>query len=227
MSTHTVLAAADAYRLWAGSWDSDPSPIVSLEARTLGPWLRDLAGKRVVDVSCGTGRWMDFAAARGARVIGVDLCFEMVEMADGRAGLASRLAVGDLRALPLRDGCADAVLCTLSLGHLAEAEIALSEMARVARRGAAVYLTDFHPEAFRLGWKRTFRAGRETYEIENHYHPLDSLVAAGARSGLALEEAVEPCFGEEERAIYLWAGRADLFETVRGVPAVLVSRWRA
>ena len=222
-----MLAAAEAYRLWAGSWDSDPSPIVSLEARTLEPWLCDLAGKRMVDVSCGTGRWMEFAVARGARVTGVDLCFEMLELAGGKAGLRSRLAVGDLLSLPLRNDCADVVLCTLSLGHVAEASRALEEMARVARRGAAVYLTDFHPEAFRMGWKRTFRAAGETYEIANYYHPLDALEAAGARCGLMLEEAAEPCFGEEEREIYLRVGRADLFDRVRGVPAVLVSRWRA
>ena len=226
MSTHCILAARDAYRLWASSWDRDPSAIVSLESRMLAPWLSDLAGKRVLDVSCGTGRWLEFAARAGAAVVGLDLSPEMLAEAARKPGLAPRLAVSDATRLPIADGCADIVLCTLSLGHLADAAPAISEMARIARPGGTVIVSDFHPEAFRRGWKRTFRSGGQTFEVENFYHSLGSLLDAASRGGLALEEAIEPCFAEPERHIFVNAGKPALFDEVQGIPAVLLARWR-
>lgn len=226
MSAPPILAPRDAYRLWAASWESDPSAIVSVESRHLSPWLSGLQGKRVLDVSCGTGRWLEYAAQRGAEIVGLDLCVEMLQRASGKEGLASRLAVADAAHLPVADACADIVLCTLSLGHVREAAAVIAEMGRTARRGGTVIATDFHPEAFRSGWKRTFRSGGQTFEVENHYHSLESLLDAARGCGLALDECIEPCFGEPERPIYVNAGKPALFDQVQGIPAVLLIRWR-
>jgi malonyl-CoA O-methyltransferase len=226
MSAHPVLAPNEAYRLWAADWDNHPSAIVAVEARCLAPWLADVRGKWVLDISCGTGRWLEYAARGRATVIGLDLCLEMLSRAAVKPGLGGRLALSDASHLPVPDGCADIALCTLSLGHMREAAAVLAEMGRAARAGGTVIVSDFHPEAFRLGWKRTFRSGGQTYEIENHYHSPDSVMAAAGRAGLVIEETAEPCFGEPERRIYLAAGKPELFEVVRGVPAVWMARWR-
>jgi hypothetical protein len=114
----------------------------------------------------------------------------------------------------------------LSLGHVRDAGPVIGEMARAARSGATVIITDFHPEAFRRGWKRTFRNGGKTFEVENHYHSIESLAAEARSCGLELEEMAEPCFGEPEREIFMNAGKPGLFEEVQGIPAVLLARWR-
>jgi hypothetical protein len=36
---------------------------------------------------------------------------------------------------------------------------------------------------------------------------------------------LEPCFDEPERPYFERAGRPDLFEQARGLPAVLIARW--
>jgi malonyl-CoA O-methyltransferase len=226
VSAPPILAPRDAYRLWAASWESDPSAIVSVESRYLSPWLSGLRGKRVLDVSCGTGRWLEYAGRQGAGIVGLDLCVEMLQRATGKDGLESRLAVADAAHLPVADACADVVLCTLSLGHVRDAAAVIAEMARAGRTGGTVIVTDFHPEAFRRGWKRTFHSGGLTFEVENHYHSLESLLDAARCSGLALEEIAEPCFGEAERPIYVNAGKPELFDQVQGIPAVLLVRWR-
>jgi malonyl-CoA O-methyltransferase len=226
VSAHPILAPLDAYRLWAAGWDSDPSAIVALESRHLAPWLADLRGRRVLDISCGTGRWLEYAERQGAEIVGLDFCVEMLARAAGKSGLTSRLAVADAARLPVPDACADVLLCTLSLGHVRDAGAVMAEMARAARPGGVVIVTDFHPEAFRRGWKRTFRSGGQTYEIENFYHSLESLLDAASRSGLALEEATEPCFEDPERHMFVSAGKPALFDEVRGIPAVLLVRWR-
>ena len=226
MSAPPILAPLEAYRLWAATWESDPSAIVALESRYLTPWLIDLRGRRVLDVSCGTGRYLEHSVHQGADVVGFDFCAEMLAHAASKEGLASRLAVADAARLPVSDTSSDVVLCTLSLGHVHDAAAVIAEMARAARMGGNVIVTDFHPEAFRRGWKRTFRSGGRTFEVENHYHSLESLLEAARACGLVLEETVEPCFGEPERPIFVNAGKPALFDEVHGIPAVLLVRWR-
>jgi len=60
----------------------------------------------------------------------------------------SRLdVVGDLLRMPLRDDCADAVLTTQTLEHVAEPWTYLKEIARVLKPGGRLYLTA--PQGFR------------------------------------------------------------------------------
>ena len=51
----------------------------------LEPWLKNLNGKRVLDVGCGIGRWSHLMALRGADVTGVDLSPTMISQANKRA----------------------------------------------------------------------------------------------------------------------------------------------
>jgi malonyl-CoA O-methyltransferase len=220
------LAPMEGYRLWAKTWETDPSAIVALESRWLRPWLQDLQGKVFADLSCGVGRWMIHAQDQGAAAIfGTDLCLEMLLETRKKPSLAPRLALADTRSLPFRDACADVALCALSLGHMAPIESAMSELARVVRAGGSLIVTDFHPGALRHGWKRTFRSQGESYEIETHAYSPQHLIDCGRNAGLELEELLEPCFEEPEQEIFRHAGREDLFEQARHIPAVLLARW--
>ncbi len=67
------------------------------------------AGEDVVDLACGTGNAALLAAARGARVIGVDAAPRLLEVARGRAqaqGVRLDLRAADLLALPIDDAAA-------------------------------------------------------------------------------------------------------------------------
>lgn len=220
-----TLSPRDAYRLWAPAWESDPSAVVALESRFLTPWLTGLSGKVLVDLSCGTGRWLTFAQSRGAEVLGFDLCHEMLVEARKKDGLSGKLALADTRRLPLPDRCADVVLCALALGHMAPLESAIVELARLVRPGGTLLMSDFHPDAIERGWKRTFRSGGQSYEIETSRYTTESLIECATGGGLILEEMIEPGFGEPERPIFERAGKRELFEQVRDIPAVLVARW--
>jgi hypothetical protein len=94
----------------------------------------------VVDVGGATGVHAEWLVARGYEVVLVDLVAEHVRAAASRvAGV--RAVVGDARALPMDDGCADAVLVLGPLYHLLGRQdrlAALLEAVRVARRGAVV-----------------------------------------------------------------------------------------
>jgi SAM-dependent methyltransferase len=220
------LSPLESYRLWSKTWEADPSAIVALETRALAPWLTGLEGKLFLDLSCGAGRWLVHAQKQRAQVFGADLCAEMLREAQKKPFLADRLMVADTRSLPLSDACADVALCALSLGHMPPIEAAVKELARIIRPGGRLIVTDFHPAALEQGWKRTFRSDGELYEVESHHYTTGELLDCAEREGLILQELLEPCFDEPERHIFLGAGKPDLFDRVRDIPAVLLARWK-
>jgi ubiquinone/menaquinone biosynthesis C-methylase UbiE len=76
------------------------------------------------------------AAARGARVIGVDAAPRLLEVARERAlsrGLDAEFREGDLLALPAGDGTADVVISVFGLIFASDPSLALREVARVLR----------------------------------------------------------------------------------------------
>src|SRR5262244_3471605 len=60
------------------------------------------AGARALDLATGTGDIAFALAARGARVVGLDVTFRMIELAKakGGGGVAVQFLVGDMIALP-------------------------------------------------------------------------------------------------------------------------------
>lgn len=202
----TTVSPAVGYALWAPTFDRTPSPIIALEERMLAPWIADAAPRRAIDVGCGTGRWTTRLNA-----IGFDASAAMLV-----AGRGNR-AVADAAALPVRDASADFVLCALTFGHLRAPVAAIREFARILEPGGTLIVTDFHPAAGR----RTFRSDGRLYELENHPYSLDDL----RTETLILRESIEATFGEPERAIFLRAGRPELFDAACRRPAVLLARW--
>ena len=203
-----ILTAREAYRMWAATYDEAPNPVTSLLNRHLEEFAGDVRGKRVVDVGCGTGRWISRFGG-----VGLDISHEMLERCPGR------VVQGDARALPFRDASADLVLCTLMLGYVWPVSNVMRELRRVVRVGGRVIAADLHP---RGRWKRTFKDGGQTIEIESREYSVDQLNVAG----LALEESRDLFFGEPERQIYWNAGRPDLLDQVTETPVLWLRRWR-
>jgi malonyl-CoA O-methyltransferase len=190
------ISARDGYRLWARSYDDAPNAVISLVDRHL-----EIPSGLVIDVACGTGRWVERTGG-----FGVDMSIEMLARRPGR------VAQADARRLPFADGVADITLCILALGYIWPAEDAVAELHRITRPGGLIIAADLHPAAITAGWTRSFRDGGVIYEIENRPYRPDG--------------AVDLYFGEPERALYERAGKAEIAEEVRRIPAVWMKRWR-
>jgi SAM-dependent methyltransferase len=131
----------------------------------------DRAGIRrggvVVDVGCGTGRALAplrEAVGPAGAVIALDVTPEMLAAARPAAAVSGAARVlADARALPLRDGCADAIFAAGLVNHLPDPEAGLSELARVIRPGGKLVL--FHPSG------RAALAARHGHAV-SHDEPL-------------------------------------------------------
>ncbi|MCP5057989.1 MAG: ubiquinone/menaquinone biosynthesis methyltransferase [bacterium] len=107
---------------------------VALDRAAVGP------GDRVVDLACGTGDLLEQAAARGARVTGVDFSRGMLVGAKRRLPRAS-LVQADGERLPLANASIDVLTCGFALRNFADLKAAFSEMGRVlADRGRLALL---------------------------------------------------------------------------------------
>jgi SAM-dependent methyltransferase len=112
---------------------------VRLEAllACLGP----LAGRRVLDLGCGKGRFAHALARAGAKVIGLDRSGAMLA---GTAAAGYARVRGSGRRLPLATAVFDAAIAVEVFEHLHRAAIdeVLGELRRVLRPGGVVAILD-------------------------------------------------------------------------------------
>ena len=219
------MTALEAHRVWSEIYDESPNPLLALEMRVLAGLLGPLESRRIVDVGCGTGRWLTYAESRGALAFGIDFCREMLLRAAAKPQLEGRLALATAERLPFADRMADLVLCSFVIGYLADPAFAIREMARIGAPGARIVVSELHPDAAAAGWKRGFRHNGTAYEIEHSPHPLPNLLEAASEAGLRLDRTEAASFGEPEREIFLRAGRDHLFQDASRVPAIWTAVW--
>jgi SAM-dependent methyltransferase len=136
--------------------------------------------RRVLVAACGTGNAALELAGRGLEVAGFDLSPAMVAVAAAKprppGGSGPRLMVGDLRAVPVRDGWADLVLAlNASINYLLEpAEVlaALRHLGRTCVPGGVVVVEPLSARFVHQGWEPGRHVDRDglrldaTYEVE-------------------------------------------------------------
>jgi SAM-dependent methyltransferase len=220
------VSPIEGHRIWSASYDDDPNPLLALGMRVLSERLGPLHGLRVIDVACGTGRWMNAALFKCANITGIDLCDEMLIAAARKPALEGRLALAQADELPFANGSADLVLCSFAMSYFPSASRAIAEMARVTRRGGRVVMADLHPGANEAGWKRAFRSGDSVYEIEHHSHSAAYLNAAAEQAALDQAWQTDAHFGAPEREIFQKARKDSVFAQASSIPALRVICWK-
>jgi malonyl-CoA O-methyltransferase len=191
------------------------------------PQFPDLKGKVVLDVACGTGRWLRKLLSLGVQAgFAADLSAEMLAQA-AQHSTAGHLVRADCRALPFRDRAVDVMICSLAIGHIPHPGKLARELARIARPGADAFLSDFHPAAHARGWRRTFRYGEQLMEVPSIAHPLAFVAQEFESAGLQVIRLDEPHIDEPEQIIFVESGRAHLFDEARETPALYIFHFRA
>jgi len=224
------LSAGEAHAAWAPSYDRNPNPMFSLEERIIDPLLpgpAEITEMAVLDVACGTGRWLEHFQNRGARLsVGFDFSPEMLNVARRKSLLQDQLLQADCQSIPVLSNTMDVAICSFAVSYLDDLCRFASELSRVVKKGGQIFITDFHPAAHRRGWKRSFRYDGGVVEISSFQYSISSICEKFATAGFNLVTRSEPCFGEEERSIFEGAGKGLLFEEARKEPAIFICHFR-
>lgn len=188
--TEVEIDPLDGYALWSETYHDQPdNPLTALEYDVFDRLVGEVAGLRVLDVGCGTGRHALRLATRGAHVTGADPCPQMLAVArelSAAQGLdVTWLPVG-YEALPPGETF-DLAICNLVLCHIPDLEGALAAMAARLQPGGRLVITDLHYFCLLIGWRTTFDHGDVHYAINNYLHPTGAYLAALRRAGLELE----------------------------------------
>jgi len=115
-----------------------------------------LAGKRVLDVGCGGGLLAEAMAARGARVLGIDLSAAALDVARAHAqqsGVVVEYRDVAAEALAATDaGRFDVVTCLELLEHVPDPAALVGACARLVRPGGNVFFSTINrnPKAWLL-----------------------------------------------------------------------------
>ena len=102
---------------------------------------------RVLDLACGTGDLLFEAASAAPHVVGLDVTFRMLQLAQARAGVlraAPGLVAGDMTALPFRDAAFDVVTTGYGLRNVPDLAQAIVEIHRVLAPGGRLVSLDFN-----------------------------------------------------------------------------------
>jgi ubiquinone/menaquinone biosynthesis C-methylase UbiE len=119
-----------------------------LELSVIEPFV---AGRRVLEVGCGTGLILGRLAQSAQDAWGIDLSPKMLQVARDR-GL--QVVQSSATQLPFADASFDTVCSFKVLPHVPDIAGALSEIARVTRPGGAMVLEFYNPWSLRYAAKR-------------------------------------------------------------------------
>lgn len=222
------VSATEGYRLWSRVYDSQPNPMLCLEQRFLWPLLPRVAGLDVVDLGCGTGRWLEKLARNEPRsLVGIDSSAEMLERAREKIGSRARLINSDCEIPPLPPCSADLILCSFLASYISDLDRFAQEIQRIARPQADVFITDVHPlTQSTLGWRRGFRLDDTQIDVATLTWSLAQVLSAFEHAGMRLAAILEPSFGDPEAQIIERAGKSMPSRAMQQFPAIYILQFR-
>jgi SAM-dependent methyltransferase len=173
---------AGEYELIYSTDDQDrQAELAAIESQIVGR----LAGKRVLEIACGTGYWTAIAARSARHVTAVDSSEEMLAVARSKQLPRERVTLlkGDAYALEGIPGEFDAALANFWLSHVPRARIAtfltglhagltpaalvfLADNVHVSGVGGELIEPEGSPDTFKL---RTLSDGSQHLIIKNYY----------------------------------------------------------
>jgi SAM-dependent methyltransferase len=186
-------------------------------------------GDDVVDVACGTGNAALLAAARGARVVGIDGAPRLLAVARERAaalGVEVDWREGDLLALPVAPGTADTVVSVFGVVFARDPGAALREIARILRPDGRALITAWVPagpiDAMLAAMARLMAPAAPGPPRRFAWSDPDVLapVARAAGLELATTEPAELAIRAESPEAYVDAGRREHPMALAAQPAL-------
>jgi SAM-dependent methyltransferase len=142
--------------------------------------LLDVAGRagarRILEVGCGTGRWLVELSATAEGLVGLDLSTGMLRQARQK-GVPLSLARGRGGTLPFASGVFDLVYCVNAIHHFDRQRAFVADACRLLRPGAVLAVIGTDPHDRRESWY-VYEYFDGTYETDLARHPSWEVVVA-------------------------------------------------
>ena len=174
-----------------------PAETLSQWLDAIAEWMPPAAAPVIVDLGCGTGRFVEPLAQRfKAKVIGIDPAYDMLKEAKTQSttpGVHHMCARAE--ALPICDNSVDLVFLSMVYHHLADRDAALHEIRGVLCPGGRLIIRNATKENIKpLDWIAHFPEARELElrRIPTRADISGEVLAAGFR--LCSQEAVTQVF---------------------------------
>lgn len=198
-------AAQSFFETHAADWDriralhvaEDSVETAMLTALGKGPF------KFLIDLGTGTGRTLELFSDRYERGLGIDVNQAMLTYARARMAKAGRnnaqVRHGDIYALSIGDGAADAVVMHQVLHFLSDPALAIREAARVLAPGGKLLIVDFAPHTLE------FLREKEAHERLgfSHAHVNQWLIEAGL-TAKSVSDLAPPADGQDKLTVSVW-----------------------
>ena len=180
------------YRRWAATYDEPRNSLFDADEPVMHEIIEGLPPGDALDAACGTGRYAEYLAGRGHRVLGVDSSPEMLGRARARVP-SGEFVLGDLHELPLRDRSVDLVVSALALAHVPTLAPVMAEFARVLRPGGNLVISDAHHEiVIRGSVPHALGPNNEPGLAPSYRHTPGDFIRAALPVGLQVRRCEEP-----------------------------------
>ena len=217
-----MLSTRDAYDRWAAVYPPSPhNPLMRAEQQAMLAHWPAVAGRRALDLACGTGRYAGLLVQGGAS----DVCTLDFSSAMLRQIPAGNRVRASMMQLPFIDDVFEIVICGLAIGHATDLHRCMGEIARVLKGGGVLLYSDFHPEAARAGLTRSFKdADNHSVTVPHCCYEVHSQRDALAAANLTLEVVHEVRVGVDLQEAF--PGSDAFYRQWQGLPLVLIVRAR-
>jgi malonyl-CoA O-methyltransferase len=178
------------YDLWSTDYDLYPNPTLAIDERHFPTQWRHLAGRRILEVGCGTGRHSVKLAAQGNHVTGIDPSPGMLSIAKEKLkGFTDvRLIEADFLAADVSKlQFFDALVVALVLEHIRELPMFFSAARRVLNPGGELHVSEIHPLRAAQGVLAHFKTSEgNEFALESVPHPEGAIERAAEKEGFQL-----------------------------------------
>jgi SAM-dependent methyltransferase len=181
------------YEQYVGRWSRQIAPLFL-------SWLNIPAGRRWLDVGCGTGALCAAILDRcsPSSVAGVEPSEGFLKTAKENLGSRANLHLGSAAAIPLGDASVDVVVSGLVLNFVPDQSAAMHEMARVTEKGGkiAAYVWDYpgKMELMRYFWDAAVELDPRAAKLDEGVRfplccpePLEKLFAGAGLRGVEVK----------------------------------------
>ena len=189
-ASETGSDVAKAYDRWSRRYDDDDNTTRDLDARVVRQSPLHLAGARVLELGCGTGKNSQWLAAQARELVALDFSPGMLDVARRRvrAGHVRFVEHDVTRPWPVEPASCDVVLGNLVLEHVRELGPIYAEAARALRRGGQLYFCELHPYRQLRGSQAHFEDAetKQIVPVTAYRHSVSEYVNGGLGAGFAL-----------------------------------------